>query len=119
MTQDSSPSSPRAFRLHSHGSEHTMIVECHGKLTFETSPLLKSEVRAIIPGAKRIILDLKEVPLLDSFGLGTLVALYISARTRSCKLELINANHAIRRLLAMSNLLLLFEPAGRHGGKLF
>jgi len=118
MPADAPAIPSRAFRLQSRGSEHAVIVECHGKLTFETSPLLKSEIRAMIPDAKRIVLDLKEVPLLDSSGLGTLVGLYISARTRNCKLELINTNHAIRQLLGMSNLLSLFEPVGRHGGKL-
>jgi anti-anti-sigma factor len=118
MPADSPLTFPRVFRVHSHASEHATIVGCHGKLTFENSSILKSEVRAMLPDAKRIILDLKEVPLMDSFGLGTVVALYISARTRGCKLELVNANQAIRQLLSMSNLLSLFEPVGRCGGKL-
>jgi anti-anti-sigma factor len=95
-----------------------MVVECHGKLILETSALLKSEVRRMIPEAKRIVLDLKQVPMMDSFGLGTLAGLYISCRTRSCKLELINTNKAIRELLGMTHLLSLFEPAARYGGKL-
>jgi anti-anti-sigma factor len=118
MPEDSPSTYPRVFRIHTRHSEDATIVECHGKLILETSSRLKSEVRSMIPAAKRIILDLKEVPLLDSFGLGTLVGLYISARTRGCKLELINTSQAVRQLLALSNLLSLFEPVGRHGGKL-
>jgi len=94
------------------------VVECHGKLTAENAPLLRSEVRNMIPNQKRIILDLKEVPLMDSAGLGTIMGLYVSARTRRCAFELMNANQQIRELLGISNLLSLFEAAGRHGGKM-
>jgi anti-anti-sigma factor len=118
MLADSPLGSTHSFRVHSYRSEHAIVVACHGKLTLETSPLLKGEVRRMIPEAKRIILDLKEVPLMDSFGLGALAGLYISCRTRSCKLELTNANKAIRELLGMTHLLSLFEPAARYGGKL-
>ncbi|MGO9844031.1 MAG: hypothetical protein ACLPZF_22985, partial [Candidatus Acidiferrales bacterium] len=40
-----------------------------------------------------------------------------SARTRGCQLEVVNANQQIRDLFSMTNLLSLFEPAGRHHGK--
>jgi anti-anti-sigma factor len=118
VTKDSAYASARGFRVHSFAREEATVVECHGKLTVENAPLLKSEVREMIPNQKRIILDLKEVPLLDSSGLGTIVGLYVSARTRRCALELINANQQIRELFGISNLLSLFEPAGRHGGRM-
>ena len=54
---------------------------------------------------------------MDSSGLGTIVGLYVSARTSRCEFTLVNANPQIRELLGISNLLLLFESAGRHGGK--
>ena len=55
---------------------------------------------------------------MDSAGLGTIVGLYVSARTRHCPLELMNANQRIRELFGISNLVSLFEAAGRHGGKM-
>ena len=94
------------------------MVECHGKLTAENAPLLRSEVRNMIPNQKRIILDLKEVPLMDSAGLGSIMGLYVSARTRRCAFELMNANQQIRELFGISNVLSLFEAAGRQGGKM-
>ena len=118
MTEDSAYRSARGFRVESHAQADCTVVECHGKLTAENAPLLKSEVKVIIPNQKRIILDLKEVPLMDSSGLGTIVGLYVAARTRRCSLELINANKQIRELFGISNLLSIFEPAGRHGGKM-
>jgi anti-anti-sigma factor len=118
MSQNSPISSTRGFRVHIYQSEDAMVVECHGKLTVENAPLLKSEARSIMGGKKRIVLDLKEVPFMDSAGLGTIVGLYVSARTSRCEFKLVNANQQIRELLGISNLLLLFESTGRHGGKL-
>jgi anti-anti-sigma factor len=105
------------FHLQTHRNDEAITVQCHGKLTFEHAPQLRNKVRTLIPDEKRIILDLKEVPFMDSSGLGTLVTLYVSARTRKCKLELINVSPAMRSLLGATNLLSLFEAAGRHGGK--
>jgi anti-anti-sigma factor len=105
------------FHLQATRRADAIIVECHGKLTFEHAPQLRNKVRTLIPDEKLIILDLKEVPFMDSSGLGVLVTLYVSARTRNCKIELANANPALRSLLGMTNLLSLFESAGRYGGK--
>jgi anti-anti-sigma factor len=118
MSHDAAYRSARGFRVECHAQADCTVVDCHGKLTAENAPLLKNEVREMIPNHKRIILDLKEVPLMDSSGLGTIVGLYVAARTRRCSLELVNANKQIRELFGISNLLSIFEPAGRHGGKM-
>jgi len=41
----------------------------------------------------------------------------VSGRTRGCQVELVNASEQIRNLFSMTNLLSLFEHAGRHHGK--
>ena len=73
MTKDAAYRSARGFRVECHAQADCTVVDCHGKLTAENAPLLKNEVREMIPNHKRIILDLKEVPLMDSSGLGTIV----------------------------------------------
>jgi len=118
MSPDQAMSWVRGFRVHVYETEGRVIVECHGKLTSENAPLLKEEMRAMIPQRKSIVLDLKEVPLMDSAGLGTVVGLFVTGRTRGCRIELVNANRQIRDLFSLTNLLTLFEPAGRHGGKM-
>ena len=110
--------STNAFRLNTYRVEGGSVVECHGKLTFEHAPHLRTEVRNLASGEKRIIIDMKNVQHMDSSGLGALATLYVHCRTRGCKLELINMNQATRSLLSMTNLLSLFEDAGRYGGKL-
>ena len=110
-------SSTRGFRVHCYEQQDALVAECHGKLIFENTQVLKDEVRAKIPGHKRIVIDLKDVPQVDSSGLGTVVGLYVSARTRGCQVEIVNASQQIRELFSMTNLLSLFEAAGRHHGK--
>jgi anti-anti-sigma factor len=118
MSTKAYPTSPRGFSVHALRTDDAMVVQCHGKLTFEHAPQLRNKVRTLIADEKRIVIDLKEVPFMDSSGLGTLVTLYVTCRTRGCTLELINVSPALRTLLGMTNLLSLFEHAGRYGGKL-
>jgi anti-anti-sigma factor len=66
----------------------------------------------------RIVLNLKEVPMMDSSGLGAVVTLHVSARTRGCKLEVVNASKQILELFSVANVLGLFEASGRHGGRM-
>lgn len=110
-------SSTRGFRVRAYEADDAMVVECEGRLTSDNAPSLRMEIKDLVPLHKRIVLDLKEVPQMDSAGLGAVVGLYVSARTRGCRIELVNANEAIRKLFSVTNVLSLFEHAGRHYGK--
>jgi anti-anti-sigma factor len=103
------------LRLHTFAWEDATVVRCTGRLTMESAPQLKAEVKSLIAQKKRVILDLHEVVQMDSSGLGALVALYISAKGATCEFQVMNMSRAIRDLLSLSNLLLLFEPCGRYG----
>ncbi len=118
MTYDHLLSTSGEFRIHSYESGNGLVVECHGKLTSEHALKLRDEVRKLIPGQKKIMLDLKGVPQMDSTGLGAVATLYVSARTRGCKIIVVNASQPIRKLFSITNLVMLFEDVGRHGGKL-
>jgi len=118
MASNDTWSSARGFRVQRRETEDGCVVECFGRLTSENVPLLKEEMREACGRKGRVTLDLKEVPMMDSSGLGAVVTLHVSARTRGCKLEVVNASKQIRELFSLTNVLGLFEPAGRHGGKL-
>jgi anti-sigma B factor antagonist len=111
-------SSAPLFRIETYRVDGASVVECHGRLTSDHAPHLRNEVRNLLGTEKLIVIDMKQVHHMDSSGLGALATLYVSCRTRGCKLELINLNQATRSLLSMTNLLSLFEDAGRYGGKL-
>jgi anti-anti-sigma factor len=95
--------------------EDGTVVQCRGSLTFEDSDFLKREIKSRIPDNGRLVLDLSEVSRMDSSGLGAIVGIYLSARNRKCDFSLINFNKQIRNLLALSNLLSVFETFGRQG----
>ena len=66
------------------------IVQGAGKITAATAALLESTMRNLIPGAKRIVLDLTAVKYIDSVGLLTLVGIYMAAKKAHCDLEIAN-----------------------------
>jgi anti-anti-sigma regulatory factor len=50
--------------------------------------------------------------------LGTLVRLYVSARSAHCALELVNLGKQVRSLLGTTGLMSVFVVIGEHGIKL-
>ena len=84
-------------------------VRCTGRITSTTAEFLKTSVRPLIPGAKRIVMDLTNVGFLDSSGLGTIVGLWVTAKKANCDLKLVKANHKIIDLFLMSNLASILE----------
>jgi anti-sigma B factor antagonist len=91
------------------------VVRCRGKLVAGMSDVLYTEVKQLIPGSKRIVLDLTELTQMDSMGLGTIVRLYVSAKSADCDLELINLGQGILNLLRVTNLLSLLTAMGKPG----
>lgn len=91
------------------------IVRCHGRLVAGVSDLLYNQVKQLIPGSKRIVLDLTDLTHMDSMGLGTLVRLYVSAKSAGCSLQLVNIGKRIRELLGMTNLMSVFTELGEQG----
>src|ERR1700756_5747544 len=118
MAGNDGMSSARGFRVQRREAEDGWVVECFGRLTSENVPLLKEEMRETCGRKGRIVLDLKEVTMMDSSGLGAVVTLHVSARTRGCRLEVVNASKQILELFSIANVLSLFEATGRCGGRL-
>jgi anti-sigma B factor antagonist len=99
-------------------SGSTVIVRCHGRLVADTDDLLYRKVKELLPDSKRIVLDLTDLTRMDSMGLGTLVRLYVSARSAGCSLELMNLGKQVRMLLGTAHLLSAFTIVGEHGIKM-
>jgi len=87
-------------------------VQCHGRLTVTSADELRKTVKPLVSGRRTVTLDLGEVTLMDSVGLGTVVSLYVSARNANCQLLVVNIRPRIRELFNVSHLLPLFESAG-------
>jgi anti-sigma B factor antagonist len=97
--------------------EHTgseVVVRLSGKLVAGNTDVLYQEVRGLIPGSRKIVLDLTDLAYMDSMGLGTIIRLYVSARSAGCDLQLINMGKRIRELLGVTNVLSVFTTCGEH-----
>ena len=116
MSTGEPPINFHTLNLHMLAGEGATTVRCTGRLTIDTSPKLKTEVKALLVNKRRVILDLTDLAHMDSSGLGALVALYISAKSSGCELQMVNLSPRIRELMSMTNIISLFESCGRYGG---
>ena len=108
MSSSPTGATQNALTLRTYPKEDAIVVECHGRLTSSTTGILQGEVKPLLPQSKHVILDLTHLWQVDSMGLGTLIALYVSAKGAGCRLELINLSKKVRELLGMTNLLAVF-----------
>jgi anti-sigma B factor antagonist len=80
------------------------IVHCTGRITSNTTQSLRATVRPLFSESKTIVLDLTNVSYMDSSGLGTMVALYVSAKAANCQLRLINLNQHLKEVFSITRL---------------
>jgi anti-sigma B factor antagonist len=104
----SDQAAPSPFTLEIDRAPDVAVVRCRGRLVSGAHDVFYAEVRQLIPESKRIVLDLTDLAQMDSMGLGTLVRLYVSAKSAGCNLELINIGSKIRQLLGITNVLSAF-----------
>lgn len=95
-------------------ADGTAVVRCSGKLVAGVCDVLYTEVSRLIPVSRRIILDLSDLAVVDSMGLGTIVRLYVSTKAAGVELQLINLGKRVRELLGMTNLLSVFTVCGEN-----
>ncbi len=87
------------------------IVDLKGKMTLgEGDELLRDKVNSLIQqGLKKIVLNLAEVPYIDSAGLGEIVRTYTTVSRQGGKMKLVGLTKRIQDLLAITKLLTVFE----------
>ena len=82
----------------------TAVVHCSGRLVSGANDRFYREVGALIPESKRIVLEMTELTHMDSSGIGTLVRLYVSAKSAGCELSLIKVHPRVKDLLNITRL---------------
>jgi len=87
------------------------VIDMVGKLTLsEGDELLRDKINSLIQqDQKKIVLNLAEVPYIDSAGLGEIVRTYTTASKNGGSLKLLNLTKRIQDLLAITKLLTVFE----------
>jgi anti-sigma B factor antagonist len=88
-----------------------MVLDVKGRITLgEGDELLKDKVNSLLnQGLKKIVLNLAEVPYIDSAGLGEIVRTYTTVSRQGGSLKLLNLTKRITDLLAITKLLTVFE----------
>lgn len=87
-----------------------LLVDCSGRIIFgEESASLRDTLRDLIPQHKKIVINLGGVSYIDSGGLGTLVALYTSARNSGGSIKLANLTQRVGDLLQVTKLVTVFD----------
>jgi len=87
-----------------------VVVDCAGRIVFgEEAAELRDQVKALVSNNRRVILNLAEVTYIDSGGLGTLVALYTTARNAGGSVKLARLTQRVGDLLQITKLLTVFE----------
>jgi anti-sigma B factor antagonist len=88
-----------------------MVLDLKGRVTLgEGNELLKDKVNSLLnQGQKKIVLNLAEVPYVDSAGLGEIVRTYTTVSRQGGSLKLLNLTKRITDLLSITKLLTVFE----------
>ena len=88
-----------------------IVLDLKGKITLgEGDELLKDKVNSLVnQGHRKIVLNLAEVPYIDSAGLGEIVRTYTTVSRQGGSLKLLNLTKRITDLLSITKLLTVFE----------
>ena len=88
-----------------------VVLDLKGKITLgKGDELLKDKVNSLVnQGQRKILLNLAEVPYIDSAGLGEIVRTFTTVSRQGGNLKLLNLTKRITDLLAITKLLTVFE----------
>ena len=88
-----------------------IILDAKGKLTLgDGDVLLKDKIHSLVQqGHKQVVLNLRDVPYVDSAGIGEIVGSYTTLSRAGGTLRLLNLTTRIHDLLAITKLLTVFE----------
>jgi anti-sigma B factor antagonist len=102
-----------ALKITTHEVDGVTVVALDGNVVLgeETSSLREKMKSLLDEGKKKLVLDMKNVTFIDSAGLGALVGVHHSAKTRGASLKLANLGSKFKELLQITKLLTVFEVA--------
>jgi anti-sigma B factor antagonist len=87
------------------------VLDCRGKLTLgDDTNVIRSNISDILnDGGKKIVLNLADVPYIDSSGIGELVSAHASVVNRGGQLKLLNLTKKVYQSLSIMKLLFIFQ----------
>ena len=78
------------------------IIRIKEKVTFEHSEMFHDRIEQLLDeGVRKVVIDFKDVPFIDSSGIGEILRIYRVMQDRKGQLTLINPNRKLRDLFSM------------------
>src|SRR5581483_745082 len=101
---------PMQLKMSTRVLDGVTVVDCVGRIVFgDEAAALRETVKRLLTDTKQIVLNLNDVNYIDSGGLGTLVALYTTARNAGGDVKLASLTKRVGDLLQVTKLLTVFE----------
>jgi anti-sigma B factor antagonist len=86
------------------------VLYCRGRFTYrDEATAFSQKIAELLPNARRIVVELSGLEIIDSAGLGELVVVHMWVKASGCSLKLAGANPRIQQLLELTNLLSVFD----------
>ena len=100
-----------ALKITTREEDGVAVVALDGRIVLgEETTALRERVKTLLAeGRKKIVLDLKNVAVIDSSGLGALVAAYASAKSAGASLRLCSLGSRPREVLQITKLYTVFD----------
>ena len=87
-----------------------LVLDIDGKMTIASGSAAHDAILAALHGGeKKILLDMEDVAMLDSSGVGELMAAYASAKNRGAALKLLKLAPRVGEVLKVTQLVGFFE----------
>jgi anti-sigma B factor antagonist len=80
-----------------------------GADSLELKSIIDDHIASKTEGEVKILLNLARVPMMDSSGLGVVVAAYTSVQRKKGRIALLNLGRSTRQLIVMAKLMTIFE----------
>ena len=98
------------LRLETVARSGVAILRCHGRLVYgEATAELDHAVRGLFDSTKQIVLQLADVSVIDSGGVGTLGALFMAAHNREAEIKLAALSPRVEEVLRVTGLSVLLD----------
>jgi anti-sigma B factor antagonist len=90
------------------------VVRLEGRIVLgENTSALREKVKGLIAsGKKKLVLNMNDVTMIDSSGLGALVTAYSATKSGGASLRLSNLGSKFQGLLQITKLVTVFEVSG-------
>jgi anti-sigma B factor antagonist len=90
-----------------------IILDVSGRLCFLEVALLDRVNELLEAGHREFVLNLADVPYMDSFGLGQLIAIWTSIGKKSGQMTLLRPTDHVRKLFQITKLDSVFHLSGQ------